>query len=63
MIVVQEMLRFKENISGNTVEKAPGYMKGLFEDEYSPIRKYLETVEPNCLIRAMVVVEVRHADR
>lgn len=58
-LLITKNLFFKENYSkvGNHVEKIPGYLKSIFEDEYSPFKTYLDNIEPNCELIVHVRLE------
>jgi hypothetical protein len=63
MMTVDACFAFKEDVRGNRLDKLPSYLRELVESEYSPVRTYLETVEPGCFVRIKISVEVAASDR
>jgi hypothetical protein len=59
MIEFRQRLRFKDGKSGaNYVANPPCYMTELFDNEHSPFRTYLQTVEPDVDVLISVTLEV-----
>ena len=58
MIAINERLKFKEGVRANRLAKLPAFLRELFENEYSPLRAYLETVEPGCWVKINISVEI-----
>ena len=59
-ICTEDLLLFKESPGprGNYIDKPPSYAKSVFEDEYSPFRKALESVQPNTPVRLRIMLEI-----
>lgn len=58
MITIFECLEFKEGIRANRIDKLPSFLRELFENEYSPLRAYLDHVQPGCLVKLNISVEI-----
>lgn len=56
MIEINKRLRFVYGTQGNRVVELPTFLKSVFEDEYSPVRLYMQTVEPDVIVDVTVTV-------
>ena len=59
-ICTEDVLMFEESLGpkGNHIVGVPDYAKSIFEDEYSPFRKLLETVGPRKPVRLRIMLEI-----
>lgn len=55
----QIILNFKESVKGNFVDtKYEHWINNIFNNEYSPFKIWLETVEPGKKIKLIISVEI-----
>jgi hypothetical protein len=59
IVCTEDLLVFEYSMTAhNYVKNPPGYAESIFKDDYSPFKKFLETVPPNKLLRLRVMLEV-----
>lgn len=59
MISIQKSYRFKESSRQNYCDGLADYLKPLFQDEYSPIATYMNTVSPECDVIIQITVIIK----